>query len=263
MNRFRIKNFPIVAVVMLAGAFPLAAVPSDPVQDLEERFMEANQLYEKGLYREAVAEYEAIRQYGIENEKLYYNLGNTYFKTNDLGRSLLNFERAYQIDPGDSEIRENLEFARSLVYDRIVVPPPPFPFKQFLSLHRSISINAETWILLLVYFAASGQMTGFLLATRKEWRKGLLYGMFVSILLCLGLSFSLGMRIHALQNFDEGIIITDTVEVRSGPGDEETVLFTIHEGVKAKVQNERREWTQVSFPNGWNGWIPSDSVEKI
>lgn len=252
-----------LAAVVLAGAYSLAAVPSPPVQDLEERFMRANRLYEKGLFREAVAEYEAIRQYGIENEKLYYNLGNTYFKTNDLGRSLLNFERAYRIDPGDREIRENLEFARSLVYDRIVVPPPPFPFKQFLRLHRSISINAETWILLLVYFAASGQLTGFILANRREWRKGLLYGLFASILLCLGLSLSLGMRIHSLHNSVEGIILTDTVEVRSGPGDEETVLFTIHEGVKAEVQNERREWLQVSFPNGWNGWIPSDSVEKI
>ena len=47
-----------------------------------------------------------------ESAALHHNLGNTYYKLGQLGRSIYHFRRAQELDPASEEIRANLAFVR-------------------------------------------------------------------------------------------------------------------------------------------------------
>ena len=231
--------------------------------DMDRRFAAANRMYEEGRYGEATAEYEAIRQYGIDDSTLHYNLGNAYFKQNDLGRALANWERARRHAPGDSDILANLRFARTLTFDRMESAEPPFPIGALLRWRTAVTANAETIVLLVLYLAAQGFLAALQLEDRRVIRRLFGYGLGLTLASCLVVTTSLAIRIHHQRNRIEVIVLDDTVEVRSGPGAGQTVLFTVHEGLKAEVRHRRDGWLQVSLPNGWNGWIPRTAAEII
>jgi SH3-like domain-containing protein len=59
------------------------------------------------------------------------------------------------------------------------------------------------------------------------------------------------------------VVLDDVVEVLAGPGYNNPALFTVHEGLTLQIRAEREEWLQVSLPNGLNGWIAKESVDKV
>src|SRR4051812_23060816 len=61
----------------------------------------ANTAYSKGNYDKAITLYERILNNGLEAPELYFNLGNAYYKTNAVGLSILNYERAKKLKPHD------------------------------------------------------------------------------------------------------------------------------------------------------------------
>ena len=74
----------------------------------------------KMLYQSSVMRFERIAEDGgIKNGKLYYNIGNAYFRMNDLGMAILNYRRAETLIPGDTNLQHNLQYARSRRTDRI------------------------------------------------------------------------------------------------------------------------------------------------
>ncbi|MBI4160842.1 MAG: hypothetical protein HY509_00165 [Acidobacteria bacterium] len=246
-------GWPAAAAFLLPGA--AAGAP-----DLEERFAGANRLYEAGRHAEAAAEYEAIRGSGVEDEILFYNLGNAYFKQQRLGLALLNYERAFRLAPKDREIAANRELARSLVYDRIPAPAPAFPIDAILRLHGRMSVDAYTRLFLAVYLTGSGLLAGVLMTRGRPVRRVLQYACAAALLLTLAGGSALAWKAHALGSTVQVIVLEEKVDVRSAPGEDGTVLFTVHEGLQARVRNQREEWLQVSLPNGWTGWVPRAAV---
>ncbi|MCK5643063.1 MAG: tetratricopeptide repeat protein, partial [Gammaproteobacteria bacterium] len=73
----------------------------------------ANQLYNNGEYSTAAQFYEQLISQGKVHSSLYYNLGNAYYVQGDIGRAILNYQRASRLDPRDPDIRENLAMARN------------------------------------------------------------------------------------------------------------------------------------------------------
>ena len=71
-----------------------------------------NARYQETDFSGALDAYETVLQAGFESADLHYNLGNAYFKTGSLGFSILSYERALKLDPGDPDIRANLDLAR-------------------------------------------------------------------------------------------------------------------------------------------------------
>ena len=61
---------------------------------LESLLNKGNQQYDEGLYLEAIESYLEVLEADVESDQLYYNLGNAYFKTNDLASAILYYEKA-------------------------------------------------------------------------------------------------------------------------------------------------------------------------
>jgi uncharacterized protein YgiM (DUF1202 family) len=70
-------------------------------------------------------------------------------------------------------------------------------------------------------------------------------------------------RIYQLKTDLKAIVVTEKADVLSGPGPDNPTLFSIHEGLKVKVQNQLDQWVQISLENGWTGWIKSDTLGII
>src|SRR5436190_1490210 len=75
---------------------------------LADDFKSANELFDVGKFADAVAAYEKIEP---KTANVFFNVGNAYYRAGQLGRAVLNYERARQLAPSDPDILANLKFA--------------------------------------------------------------------------------------------------------------------------------------------------------
>ncbi|HEU4403582.1 MAG TPA: SH3 domain-containing protein, partial [Candidatus Polarisedimenticolia bacterium] len=203
-----------------------------------------------------------ILDYGLRDPRVDYNLGNAYFRMGRLGAAILHFERALRVDPTDVEARDNLDLARGRIRDRAEAPEAPYPVKVLRDLVEAPAFAFLEGLFLALYVAAGG-LVGALLLSRGEARRRLLgYGA-----LCLGLGMLLsgGALVFRIREAtaNQAIVMQDKVDVRAGPAEDNTVLFTVHEGTRVEVRSRVDGWYQVSLPSALSGWLPVASVERV
>lgn len=242
-----------VVILLLQATF---ATPSD-------RFREAEALYQKERYTEAIEIYEAMRASGVEDGVLYYNLGNAYFKSGRLGLAILSYERAWKLLPGDDDLRANLAFARSLVSGGVEPPPLPLAIGWGVDLYQKVSPGALAQALSLS-FLLGGVAASLLLLDR--WPRARTPGcgaLSAAGLVALLAGASLVAKVRAESTRTEAIVVAENAYVRSGPGESSPRLAEIHEGLKVRVLGEREGFLQVALANGLTGWVPREQVERI
>lgn len=229
-------------------------------QNFQDSFEEGNELYRAEEYNEAIDAYRQILEAGYENAALYYNFGNAYFKTNQVGRAILNYERAARLAPHDDEIQQNLEIARQATIDEFAEIPKPIMRAAYLSVLRAF--QPDTWaiialsgfgILLIgafIYFFTSIQRRGFVVAS-----VGIVVGV-LSLFLAYG-------HQNYLEENTPAIVMATSSYVKSGPGERAEDVFILHEGTKVVIIEDYEEWKKVKLPDGKVGWIQSEDVETI
>ena len=131
---------------------------------------EGDSAYIKEDYAAAIQIYEALLKNG-EAADVYYNLGNSYYKIGEIAKAVLNYERALLLQPGNGDIRANLEVARAKTIDKVEPVPEVFFVSWIKSLTNSMSVDAwATWgivsfILLIISFSL------FFLFKQIVWKK--------------------------------------------------------------------------------------------
>jgi tetratricopeptide (TPR) repeat protein len=86
----------------------------------------ADRDYSKGNFEKAAQHYEEVISLGFESPEVYFNLGNTYYKLDKIGMSILNYERAKKLSPYDKEINFNSKLANQKTIDKIEPLPQLF-----------------------------------------------------------------------------------------------------------------------------------------
>ena len=226
-------------------------------------FIKANQLYEKGKYEEAITEYERIIDSGIENGYVYYNLGNAYFNNKQLGRAILSFERAKRLLPRDEDIRANLEYVKLLRVDKIEASQPGWIAQLILGFHNLFSLFEVTVIVWIMYVALCTTAIVFLLSRSPRVRSTVIHIGGVALALLMLTGTSLFFKIQAAESTKAAVVMAPKADARSGPGDEYTKMFTLHEGTQVKIRQSREGWHLISIPGGTGGWIEAEAVERI
>ncbi|HHE38945.1 MAG TPA: SH3 domain-containing protein, partial [Candidatus Cloacimonetes bacterium] len=61
----------------------------------------------------------------------------------------------------------------------------------------------------------------------------------------------------------EAVLISQSAVGFSGPSNEFTRVFTIHEGMIFDIEKEENNWSLIKLTNGLGGWIESKNLEKI
>lgn len=224
---------------------------------------EGDSAYIKNDFVSAIQIYESLLQQG-EAPEIYYNLGNCYYKTDDIARAILNYERALLLSPGNTDIRANLEIARSKTIDKVTPVPEIFFITWIKSLVNSQSSDAwartgiVSFLLLLVSLAI------FFFTQHIKWKKiGFSAAILFLIVTVLSNLFASQQKSY-LTNRNDAIILSPSVTVRSTPSESGTSLFVLHEGRKVEIKdNSMREWKEIRLEDGKVGWVPSSSIEVI
>lgn len=228
-----------------------------------EQHKKANELYSKGDYAGASELYEKIiKTYGVAPE-LYYNLGNSYYKMGETGRSILNYEKALRLNPMYHDARYNLDMAQQKVIDNIVQVPPFFIlrwldiFMKLLSSNQWFFVGFITFLITII--AAMFFIFGFTLSNRKIsfYIAAIFFSMTIVTLI-----FSAVRKNQQIQH-NEAIIMTGVITVKSSPDRSGTDLFQLHEGTKVKVKSKLGSWFEVVLGNGNIGWVESKNLEQI
>lgn len=242
-------------------AFLVLAVPA---RAQEEIFASGNQLYQQGDFVGALAAYKAVQDGGFESAALHYNLGNAYFKTGDLGRSILEWERARALDPSDPDVLANLSLARSLTADAIEPLPRFWLFSalswwvELLSRGLLIAVVAAAWV------AAAAGLVVRVLSRRDGARRVGTWAALVGGVVVLVFGTNLFVRELGIGRAERGVILVDEVPVRSAPADEDDLtLFEIHEGTLVRVDQRAGTWVEVVLEDGKVGWVSAEVLEVI
>ncbi|MFQ5578720.1 MAG: tetratricopeptide repeat protein, partial [Anaerolineae bacterium] len=126
--------------------------------------LQANRLYEAGQFAEAAQTYRQLIDRGLQNQVVYYNLGNAYFKQGDLGRAILNYRRAGRLVPRAPDIRANLTLARAQTVDAIQVAGKA-PLNElatlvqtWLTLNEMAALSLGLWLALALLVIARSHL---------------------------------------------------------------------------------------------------------
>lgn len=219
--------------------------------------------YMRNDYASAIQIYESLLTKG-EAAEIYYNLGNSYYKTDDIAKAILNYERALLLQPGNADVRANLEIARSKTIDKVVSVPDIFFVTWTKSLINCLSVDAWAklgvafFILLLVSFSL------FFFSKQIVWKKsGFIAGIVFLIFVVLSNVFASEQKTE-LMNRNNAIILSPSVTVRSTPSESGTSLFVLHEGHKIEIKdNSMCEWKEIRLEDGKVGWVPASAIEVI
>ena len=219
--------------------------------------------YSKGNYNQAANLYETILQKQGLSDKVYYNLGNAYYKCDRLAPAILNFERALRLNPGDADARFNLEMCQARIVDKIDPIGMFLISRWYHSLGNLLNSNEWAYVSILLFLLFIGCLFAYFFARRRWLKKS---GFFAGILLLAFSTLSLVYSAQASQRIttpDEAILFTLSVTVKSSPDKSGTDLFVLHEGSKLKIRSVLGEWSEIELEDGNVGWLLSKDIQII
>ena len=224
---------------------------------------EADSAYIRGQYQQAIKDYEMLLKQGASAD-LYYNLGNAYYRSENITRAVLNYERALLLSPGDRDIRFNLQIARAKTIDKIVPESEMFFFTWYRSLVNLMSVDAWAWTALIALALLIVLLLVYLFSDRIWLRKVGFFGGFV-LLILFALSNLFAWQQKQDLLFRKGaIVISPSVTVKSTPAKNGTDLFILHEGTKVSITDgTMKGWMGIRIADGKEGWIESNMIEEI
>ena len=263
-KRKKVKTAGVGAVLLILslGLATTASAQKTTVHEHVTKAM-ADSAYVRQQYQQAIADYEALLKKGVSAD-IYYNLGNSYYRTENITRAVINYERALLLSPGDRDIRFNLQLARSKTIDKITPESEMFFVTWYRSLVNIMSVDG--WATMsLVSLALAIMLALCYLFTARVWmQKTGFFGAFAMIVI-FGLS-----NLFAWQQKDQlvnrtgAIVISPAAAVKSTPANGGTDLFIIHEGTKVEItDSSMKEWKEVRIADGKEGWIKTSMIEMI
>ena len=257
-RKLRKQASAAVSVLLLLLMLPLTAAAEQAVTKAD-----ADSAYVNEDYRRAIAAYETLLQQGASAE-LYYNLGNAYYRVDDITHAVLNYERALLLTPGDADIRFNLQMAQSRTVDKIVPESEMFFVTWYRSLVNTADVDGWAYLALGSLALAIVLALLYLFAGRVWLRKVGFFGGIVAVAGFLLFNVFAWQQQGALRSRSGAIIIQPAVPVKSTPAQGGTDLFILHEGTKVSItDNSMDTWKEIRVADGKEGWVMASQIEVI
>ncbi|MCF8217489.1 MAG: tetratricopeptide repeat protein [Bacteroidales bacterium] len=228
-----------------------------------ELIEEANEAYNAGNYDIAIAKYDRILDSVKESAELYYNLGNAYFKNDQLAPAILNYERAKQLEPFNERINHNLEFAKQQQKDAIEKLPVMFYVRWWHKLTKLFPLKTWATLSIILIFISSLLWALFISSRSVSKRKAFFWPAIVTAILFVFTLFISLRNYNHIREDKSAIIFENVVTGKSSPSKDSENLFIIHEGLKVHILNKVGEWYEVRLPDGTVGWIHKSNMKVI
>lgn len=200
---------------------------------------------------------------GLESPALYYNLGNAYFRVNDLAHARLYYERALLLDPGDRDIRHNIDYLSTKIEDKILVADTFFLNIWFRAVQNLFSSNAWATIAVICFILFMACLVAFFFSRHIAIKKAAFYaGIATLVIVIFANVFAFGQK-GKIEKRETAVIMVGSVTILGSPDINSKELFTLHSGTKVFITKEDRNWYEIEIDNGSVGWIQKDKLEVI
>jgi tetratricopeptide (TPR) repeat protein len=251
------KSICVSIAIFLMVCFFGPDIMALQTSESEELLFSSNQAYRQGRFQEAIDGYGRLIRSGHKDGNLYYNLGNAYFRRDQLGLAILNYERAHILMPGDADLNFNLSYALDKTQDAVSESQDlvgmTFFWLKDLGLGKLLwgfaVLNLLLWTTLLIR-----------LFFKFEWTY---YACLISIILWIIAGTSFGLKWYWLNTDNRAVILEQEVNILAGPDIRDTVLFKLHAGTIVHYERSEDGWSLVSLPDKKRGWVKAGAVEPV
>ncbi|MFA5713289.1 MAG: tetratricopeptide repeat protein [Bacteroidales bacterium] len=228
-----------------------------------ESWERGRNLYIEGSYQESLEHFVELEERGFLSWQLLYNIGNCHFKLNNLGSSILYYERALKLNPTNSDILYNLEFAKRFTVDRLESVPEFVLKSWFRKINYSLSSNRWAYISLFAIALTVLSFLGFRYGPNRRVRKWLFFlSLLLLLVFILSSLFSVTQKSRYYNN-SEAIVFSSVMSVKNSPDQFGSTLFILHEGTKVIRVEQLEEWSKIIISDGREGWVATQQLEFI
>lgn len=242
-------------VLVIAFAVPLSAGAITKKNADDE--------YKKGNYQQAIKDYEELLKKGPSVE-LYYNLGNAYYRTDNMTRAVLNYERALLLSPGDDDIRFNLQMARSKTIDKIAPKSEMFFVTWYKTLVNFTSVDGWARSAIVCLSLALVLALCYLFGGKPQVRKIGFFGAVVFIAVFILSNVFAYEQKQILTKRTGAVVTAPSAPLKKTPVASSEHDAIIHEGSRVEIIDDTmKDWKQVELEDGREGWILSSQMERI
>jgi hypothetical protein len=219
---------------------------------------EANNLYQNGNFTQAIPLYKSLLGEHPQNPYYHYNLANCYYKTGKTGKAIVEFYRAFDLLPRDSDIRQNLSLALTSVGESLVWRGVPSIIHKLYFYFSLAELKGIFW--LFFWFWAILVASYFIFNPKHKVFKIGIYILTVCILF-----FGIWAMIRNIsKNKNVAVITEPSVAVRAGPGEKFTILLYANEGGFVSITDKKDNWYEVKIKKqAVKGWMKKDSLDVI
>jgi tetratricopeptide (TPR) repeat protein len=256
-NIFRLSKKSIGMLIFIFFSVFACASENNVILD------SANAAYSNGNFEKAIKLYSSIVDQNLESPELYFNLGNAYYKTNNIGAAVLNYERAKKLAPNDEDILTNLKFANQKTEDKIESAPQLFLTEWKNGLIDLMSEKGWSCLCIFTFCISLILIAMFVLSGNSGNKKAGFFGGATTGIITVIIFFMAQCKYEHTINSDEAIITSPSVTVNGSPNEKGTKLFILHEGTKVIITQEEADWTEVKIANGNVGWLKTKTLTII
>lgn len=241
-------------ILLAAAALCLNIAP--PVRAAADTaFAKANADYAAGNFPAAISGYESLVKDRQWNASLFYDLGNAYFRSGDLGHAILNYERALALDPNQPEARANLQLVRDHARALELAPGWVEEHLGFLT------PTQYAWLGAVAFWSAAAILCGLYFAQRRAvvW----IFALLLSGTVAAGAAFALYRFETGRSGRDVAIITRKNIQARLATAESAGTVLVLPPGSEIKILSTRGDWLYADLPNDLQGWIPATSAERV
>jgi tetratricopeptide (TPR) repeat protein len=228
-----------------------------------EKLQKAEQAYDSKKYKDAIVNYEELVKDGFKSYQLYYNLGNAYYKNNQLGKAIYYYELARKINPNDEDVRINLGIASAKTVDKIDAKENFFISAVKSNLLSSLSTSSWAWFSISLLFIGCILFFVFVSSSNVTLKR---ISFLFSCILVIGFVITYSLGYSALKSKSENkfaIITAKEIKIMNEPTPAASSKFSLHEGTKIRVVENNGDWLLIKLDNGNEGWVKTGDVGII
>ena len=252
------KEFLCLGLVLLASLASLKAQESS-----ESLFTKGNTAYNEAKYIQAAELYEQIIKNGEHSAELYYNLGNAYYRLNQVAESIYFYEKAKQLAPENQDIKINSSFAQNMLIDAI----EPLPQSQLAQIRNNffelLSVDSWSKVALTFLWLFVILFLGYLFAQTVGLKRSLFFLSVASLIFFTCSVLVTFLKDTEVKENHYSILFSKQMDTWSEPNQQGDLLFIIHEGTKVQVLDSIAEWQKIRIANGSEGWLKNAILKKL
>ncbi len=257
------KNLIQSINILLFLMFIVVSIENASGNTAEKTFERGIEQYQAGQFFEAIESFEKILEQKLESFETYYNLGNAYFKTNQLPSAIYYYEKALQIRPHNEDALHNLALTNSLIHKESQIVPEAFHIRFANKTMKLFSPNGWAVAGVVFFTLTLVCIVFFLLQTNTRIKRFLFYLSMTGVLITSG-TWYFGDRVYkSIVEPNHAIIMVVSAGIKSSPDKSSADVYVAPSGTKVKIISKLGDWYEVRVPDGNKGWILSETVRLI